>query len=434
VAQPTLPPPPSDGSAEGLENMASMLAKAGYDVQYRGKWHLSKDPCGITEIVSQRDLDAYQFHGWEPPEAGGDQSPTGFGGGTTDYDGWYARQAADFLANVKTGSHRPFALFVCLVNPHDVMGYPGVPVADGGVGGWDSESYSGVDPYKGSANYRGLDFDAYPINQIGLPENFPSEEGKPAAQAQSTQFWSDMRVIGPLDTDEQRLEYVRFYAHLHLESDKHFGTILDALEARPHLHRNTLVIRLSDHGEMGLSHGGMRQKAYNAYEETIHVPLVVSNPKLFPGPVQTPVLASLVDLMPTLATIADVPDRAGRTFRGTDLTPVILDAVANPANPTASVQSSVLFTTDENLGSLLTDAEGNPIVRQPNHIRALREERWKVVLTFDPNHAAPSVYELYDLASDPLEQTNLASANPQKLSEMISKLEARMAQTHTTPA
>jgi arylsulfatase A-like enzyme len=33
----------------------------------------------------------------------------------------------------------------------------------------------------------------------------------------------------------------------------------------------------------GPAHGGLRQKMFNAYEETIHVPLVVSNPVLFRG-------------------------------------------------------------------------------------------------------------------------------------------------------
>ena len=65
-----------------------------------------------------------------------------------------------------------------------------------------------------------------------------------------------------------------------------------------------MIFRCADHGEMGLSHGGLRQKAFNAYEETIHVPLVVSNPVLFPRPAETDALASLVDLLPTIATIA----------------------------------------------------------------------------------------------------------------------------------
>ena len=44
---------------------------------------------------------------------------------------------------------------------------------------------------------------------------------------------------------------------------------------------------------MGLSHGGLRQKTFNVYEETINVPLVVSNPVLFPGPAESDALASL---------------------------------------------------------------------------------------------------------------------------------------------
>lgn len=88
VVQPTLQP--------GLNNMATMLASAGYDVQYRGKWHISKDPSGTKEIGSRQDLANYGFKGWEPPEAGADQNPSGFGGGTTNYDEWYASQAVDF--------------------------------------------------------------------------------------------------------------------------------------------------------------------------------------------------------------------------------------------------------------------------------------------------------------------------------------------------
>ena len=59
------------------------------------------------------------------------------------------------------------------------------------------------------------------------------------------------------------------------------------------------MIRTSDHGEMGLSHGGLRQKIFNAYEETIRVPLVVSNPRLFPQPRESDALVSLLDVVPT---------------------------------------------------------------------------------------------------------------------------------------
>ena len=83
-----------------------------------------------------------------------------------------------------------------------------------------------------------------------------------------------------------------------------------------------MIVRCSDHGEMGLSHGGLRQKAFNAYEETINIPIVVSNPVLFPGPAETEALASLVDLLPTITSLAGA-DAAGAGLRGRDLTPVL---------------------------------------------------------------------------------------------------------------
>ncbi len=66
--------------------------------------------------------------------------------------------------------------------------------------------------------------------------------------------------------------------------DAKIGRLLDALggaDDPDSLRSRTVVVRCADHGEMGLSHGGLRQKTFNVYEETINVPLVVSNPVLF---------------------------------------------------------------------------------------------------------------------------------------------------------
>ena len=224
---------------------------------------------------------------------------------------------------------------------------------------------------------------------------------------------------------------MNFYAYVHKLSDENFGTVLDALESNGALRDKTLVFGLSDHGEMGLAHGGMREKAYNAYEETIHVPLVISSPRLFPGPVRTQALASLVDLMPTVATLAGVQNKSQLTFMGVDLTPILQDAISNPANPTRTVQENIYFTTDEVLGST--------IVRQPAHVRCLREARWKVAEYFDPTGEKPSQFELYDLANDPLEEHNMGNPDnvdyydPVKLAEMVVKLHQRMGEVDTHP-
>jgi choline-sulfatase len=400
-------------------NMASLLASAGYNVQYRGKWHISKDPTGTVGVQSTRDLEQYGFLGWLPPDSGLDEKATGFGGGDTDYDTLYAEQAAAFLEQADPHSRTPFALIVAFANPHDVMAYPKT---------WNEPSYSDIEPYKGSNNYGKYASGCFDQG-ISLPSTWNESLGtnlKPLAQPRSTAMWSI--GLGPISEPKAMMEYVNFYAYLHKVSDEHIGTVLDALEANRRLRDNTIVIRFADHGEMGLAHGGMRQKAYNAYEETIHIPLVISNPKLFPGPVQADALASLIDLMPTLATLADVPHRGN--LPGCDLTPVIQDAVRHPDGPPRPVQDSILFTTDETLGE--------QIIGQPSHIRCLREADWKFVMYFDPGHVEPSVYELYNLKDDPLEQHNMAAPdgpyyNPEKVAEMQIKLDRKMAETGTTP-
>ena len=109
--------------------------------------------------------------------------------------------------------------------------------------------------------------------------------------------------MGPLRNRSEQLDYVNFYAHLHRLVDAKIGRLLAALGSADDpesLRSRTIVARCADHGEMGLSHGGLRQKMFNVYEETINVPIVISNPVLFPRPARTDALASLVDLLPTL--------------------------------------------------------------------------------------------------------------------------------------
>jgi len=239
--------------------------------------------------------------------------------------------------------------------------------------------------------------------------------------------------LGPLRDRRAQLDYVNFYAHLHRLVDRKIGRLLKALGSADDpgsLRSRTIVIRCSDHGEMGLSHGGLRQKMFNVYEETINVPIVFSNPILFPRQATSEALASLVDLLPTVLRLSgrDHPD----DLRGHDLTPILaaagapprellerasvdLSAVLDHPAPAPSVRDAVHFTYDDHQAATATqDAPG-----QPNRIRAIRTPTAKYAYYFDPRGHAANEYELYDLERDPLAVETcwrFARASPARMS------------------
>src|SRR4029453_11022391 len=111
------------------------------------------------------------------------------------------------------------------------------------------------------------------------------------------------------------------------ESDAYLVQILDTLEDQDLLD-NTLIIQTSDHGEMGLAHGGLRQKNFNFYEETLRVPLIYSNPKLYPSPQVSDAMVSHVDFLPTLASLFNAPSSARADWQGVDYSSIVLDPEA----------------------------------------------------------------------------------------------------------
>lgn len=400
------------------QNIGKMLTTAGYDVQYRGKWHMSKGADGGD--ATTEDVAAFGFAGWQPPEAGQDTNPANFGGGCANHDGRIADEAVEYLRTVDVDNGRPFALVVSFANPHDLLAYPQTwNLQENGCGNYQSAAPGCFE--------QGISLP--PTVTENLAFNF-----KPTAQVQSQLLLAG--ALGPLVGQQQLENYANFYGYLQQVVDERIGSVVDAIEARPGLLDETLIVRVSDHGEMGLAHGGLRQKVFNAYEETVRVPIVVSNPVLFPKPVRTDAMATLIDLMPTFATIADVPNRTAWRFLGTDLTPVIDDASANPGSPSVSVQDEHLFTyDDQNPGA----PNGQNIVTEPSHIRAIRDSRWKYAMYFDPQGVGEPQYELYDLLEDPLElhnmavPANVAHYSPGQVSVMAAKLDAKMSATGTTP-
>ena len=153
-------------------------------------------------------------------------------------------------------------------------------------------------------------------------------------------------------------------------SDSYLVNVLDKLEADG-LFDDTLIVRTADHGEMGLTHGGLRQKNFNFYEES-RVPLVYSNPKLFPQPAENrrPRLPRRLSADPRQPGGAPKPARA--QLAGVDYSEVVL----NP-QPTGPGLRRL------HLRRLPVGPGERPLPQTPNHVVSIRENRWKLAKYYD---------------------------------------------------
>jgi choline-sulfatase len=365
-----------------VANLATVMSSAGYNVIYKGKWHCSK-PAGSEWAPS--DLTKYGFNRWNPTDAGADQSIQQAGGGVAANDDRYMASVGNyadgvegvlpFIQNVAVNM-QPFCLIVSLVNPHDVLMYP--------------------------RNYKNAGYDdGWLDGDIGLPATVDEDlSTKPSAQRA---FLKIFNLSGALPTPRMKRRYLNFYANLMKNQDAYLVEVMAALKsiATPdgsNLLNESILIRTADHGEMGLAHGGMRQKNFNMYDETIRIPLVFSNPELFPKRRVVDDIVGHVDLVPTLASLVGAPAPTTNGFTGVDYSSVLLNPKAKP------VQNYTMFTWDD----YQNGQKSGPYVPPPQHIVGIRERRWKIAKYWDPNGTVPPQWEFYDLVEDPLESINMA--------------------------
>ncbi|MEA2600608.1 MAG: hypothetical protein QOF89_1600 [Acidobacteriota bacterium] len=380
------------GMPSNLQNLAKILKTAGYNVIFKGKWHLTK-PANFVNSLNQKywteaDVkqlaERYGFDGWGMPDAGDNLAIANMGGGSTQNDQRFINghgQAAKYgdvpydvlekesvIHFLETyDSDKPFCLIASLVNPHDVLAYPG----SGAV------AVDGVPLYQ-AGGYSDDEFMHLPIDR---PPTWDEDlSTKPRAQSQFRLVSNaGTGVIKQEDVDLQ-LGYCRFYAHLAQTVDEQILQVLEALN-RSRFSDDTFIVRISDHGDMAMAHGLQRQKMFNIYEETLNVPFIVSHPHLFEGCQESEALVSLIDLLPTLANLAGVPDLDRWIFKGRDLSPIL-------SNPKAEVQDYLHFTYEDLYF----------FVPAASHIRAIVEKRWKYAVYYDIYTNAPFEYEMYDLS------------------------------------
>ncbi len=155
-----------------------------------------------------------------------------------------------------------------------------------------------------------------------------------------------------------------------LESDRHFGALVEGLRARGLL-QDTLLVLVADHGDEHWEHGHFGHGHRNLHRELLHVPVVLGWPGGLPAGVRVGGPLRAIDLMPTLAELCGLPPLPGA--EGASVAAVTRAGGTLPDVPNFADRAS----EDEDL-------------------RAVRTSRWLFTLGPRPQDTA-----LYDLAADP---------------------------------
>jgi choline-sulfatase len=206
--------------------------------------------------------------------------------------------------------------------------------------------------------------------------DLPSNVGRPAAaEPPSRRDGPPARLAAGLSESDWRRVWA---AHLGLTrlADDAIARVLDATDLD-----RTVVVLASDHGEH-LGQHAMYQKM-ELYEPAVRVPLIAAGPGITRGRVD-PGLCSLIDLAPTLLELAGAEPL--NDFDGRSLVPAWHGGMSEPDRV------------------LPMQYVGNQAPCEPSgQRRGVVTDRWKYV-----EEPGGTGVELYDLANDPLEMSNLA--------------------------
>ena len=193
-------------------------------------------------------------------------------------------------------------------------------------------------------------------------------------------------------------------------SDRSVGAILEGLRKAGRLER-TLVVFAADHGEELYQHNRYLYHSCSVYQTTLHVPLALSAPGLLAAGTRVPRTVELIDVLPTLLDLVGVAKPAEQ--HGRSLVPVLERPGEGRSLPAFSEYgSSTIHTVLLDNWKLVHNPEGFSPVCIPDA---------------PPNHYPIAREELYDLARDPGETTNLAAQQPAKVSELSKLIERRFA-------
>ena len=275
--------------------LGKLVASAGYDCFYIGKWHVGAD------------LGSAGY------------KPYGFGG----KDDVKAKAAEKFLLSEH---EKPFFLTVSFMNPHNVCQ---LARADA----------DGSDLPDGPIETAPTDLNRLPP----LPDNFDIPENEPTV-IRKIQEVSRVKHYPTENWDELTWrQYLWGYYRLVEKVDAEIGKVLTALKEGAY-GDNTIVIFTSDHGEgVAMHHWNQKQILY---EQAVRTPLIIQWKGKTQKQVYPELVSNALDIPVTILDIAGVEKPS--TMRGVSLSP-ILEGKSIPARDFV-VTETMFASGDRNLG------------------------------------------------------------------------------------
>lgn len=359
----------NDYWSEAAPLVTGLLADSGYDCGLVGKLHLSGT---AGKIENRPKNDGYRVFEWSHSPR--DRWPEGM----NQYVDWAKSKGAEFggqedtLVNstpelhqttwcadrainfIESSSDKPWLLSVNIFDPHK--------------------------PFDPPDEYR----KRYHADSMPGPQYRESDYSSQEALA-DIDFQTPCRDPESFKAKELIADY---YAMIELV-DENVGRMLDAL-VKTGQRENTLVIFMSDHGEM-LGDHGLLLKGCRFYDGLVRVPLILSWPGTIPeGEIKSD-LVELTDIAPTLLEIAgqEIPP----TMQGISLWPTL--SGTTPEGGHRKFVRCEYYRALQLGGEALKSHAGS-------YATMIRDARYKLVVYHGHDKG-----ELFDMESDPGEFDNL---------------------------
>ena len=256
------------------------------------------------------------------------------------------------------------------------------------------------------------------------------ESGKPfylymSHYAVHAPFHSDPRFAANY-ADSDKPKNAQAFATLIEGMDKSLNGLLDHLEELG-VAENTLVFFLGDNGSdapLGHQHAvacaaPLRGKKGAHYEGGMRVPFIAAWAKpdatnehqkslKIPQGVVRSEMGAVHDLFPTILDVLGEEVPGGHKVDGVSLTATLTDqSASSPRN------------------SFLMHYPHSP--HRSKYFTVYREGDWKVIYHYFPSKESEGGhYQLYNLAADPFEGTNLAASEPKKLKQLMTRLQTKL--------